>query len=41
MGAKETIFAFGWLLLINIVSFFFTKLVLRNDKRYKRELTKE
>ncbi|MEG7979182.1 MAG: hypothetical protein NY202_04775 [Mollicutes bacterium UO1] len=41
MGAKEIFFAFGWLILINIVSYFFTKLVLRNDKRYKHELTKE
>ena len=41
MGTKEAAFSFGWLLLINIVSFFFTKLILRNDKKYKRELTKE
>lgn len=41
MGFADGIFAFGWLLLINIVSYFFTKLVLRNDKKYKKELTKE
>jgi ABC-type bacteriocin/lantibiotic exporter with double-glycine peptidase domain len=41
MRAKEAFFSFGWLLLVNIFSFFFTKLILKNDKRYKKELAKE
>ncbi|KLL05132.1 MAG: ABC transporter ATP-binding protein [Mycoplasmataceae bacterium RV_VA103A] len=41
MGAKEAAFAFVWLILLNFISYFFTKLVLRNDKKYKKELTKE
>jgi len=41
MKAKETIFSFSWLILINIVSYYFTKIVLKNEKVYKRELSKE
>ncbi|RHZ36437.1 ABC transporter, ATP-binding protein [endosymbiont GvMRE of Glomus versiforme] len=41
MDNKMTFFSCFWLLLINIVSYFFTRLVLRNEKKYKKELTKE
>ncbi|RHZ36974.1 ABC transporter, ATP-binding protein [endosymbiont GvMRE of Glomus versiforme] len=41
MDSKGIFFSCFWLLLINIVSFFFTRLVLRNEKKHKKELTKE
>jgi hypothetical protein len=41
MNAKGIGFSLFWLLLINIVSFFFTSLVLSHERKYKAELTKE
>ncbi|KLL02633.1 MAG: ABC transporter, ATP-binding protein [Mycoplasmataceae bacterium CE_OT135] len=41
MDTKGKIFSLFWLVLINVVSFFFTRLVLKNEKKYKEELNKE
>lgn len=41
MNTKGIIFSLFWLTLINVISFFFTRLVIRNEKKYKEELTKE
>jgi len=30
-----------WLFLVNLISYFFLRAILRNEKKYKRELTKE
>jgi len=41
MDARGLAFSFFWLVLINVASFFFTRLVIKNEKRHKEELTKE
>lgn len=41
MSTKEVYFSLAWLTLISLVSYFFTRLVIKNEKRHKKELTKE
>ena len=41
MNFRETSFSVFWLALISLVSYFFTRLIIKNEKRYKKELTKE
>ena len=41
MSTAGFAFSLFWLLLINIVSVFFTRLVLNHEKKYKAKLTKE
>jgi ABC-type bacteriocin/lantibiotic exporter with double-glycine peptidase domain len=41
MDGKEISFSIFWLALISLVSYYFTRLVIKNEKRYKKELTKE
>jgi len=41
MSGKEVFFSVFWLALISLASYFFTRLVIKNEKRYKKELTQE
>jgi hypothetical protein len=41
MNSKEVFFSLFWLTLISLTSFFFTRLVIKNEKSYKKELTQE
>jgi general stress protein CsbA len=41
MDTKGITFSFFWLILVNVVSFFFTYLVLKNERRHKKDLTEE
>lgn len=41
MDNKSALFSVFWLLMINLVNFLFTRSVLRNEKKYKKELTQE
>ncbi|KLL02018.1 MAG: ABC transporter [Mycoplasmataceae bacterium RC_NB112A] len=41
MTARQVLFSLFWLILLNIISFFFTRLILRNEKRYKKRLDHE
>jgi len=41
MSLKESIFAFFWLSLISVIGYWFTRLVINNGKKYKKELAKE
>ncbi len=41
MGQPEILFALFWLVLINVITYLFTKIVLRNEKKYKKKLDEE
>src|SRR5438132_9578495 len=41
MGGSEIFFFLFWLTLINLVVYFFTRRVLRNEKKYKKKLDEE
>src|SRR6266536_5348071 len=41
MTAEQVLFSVFWLILLNIITYFFTRKILRNEKRYKKKLDKE
>lgn len=41
MTASQKFFSLFWLGLINIIVFFFTRIILRNEKKYKKRLSRE
>ena len=41
MSTRGLAFSVFWLILANLISFFFTGQILKNEKKYKQELTKE
>ena len=41
MGGKSLTFSIAWLLLINLVSYYLTKLVIGGEEKHKKALTKE
>jgi len=41
MSGVEILFSLFWLILINLVIYWFTKKILQNEKVYKKRLDKE